>query len=93
MINLFKQEEKPELLCAVKPRIMEMELCILKGLNWDLRQVTALCFAPCFALKFGSTHGFNRRTINEIIIHSQQSKLDGFVYNYALSGNKKNNIS
>ncbi|GMN63014.1 hypothetical protein TIFTF001_032100 [Ficus carica] len=50
---------------------LTMELHIVRALDWNLRSVTALCFVPYFTPYFDSTYGFRRRTINEIIIQSQ----------------------
>ncbi|XP_062080735.1 uncharacterized protein LOC133785523 [Humulus lupulus] len=67
--------DKPELEILKVEKFMAMESNILDGLNCDLRVVTALCFVPYFVPKFGSTDGFSYRTINEIIINSQESNL------------------
>ncbi|EXC12076.1 Putative cyclin-D6-1 [Morus notabilis] len=57
---------------AVMPwEFLTMELSIVKGLDWHLRSVTALSFVRFFTPVFDSTYGFRHRTINEIIIQSQ----------------------
>ena len=84
MINFSKKEEKPGLQLARPDLFREMERHIHKGFNLDLPVVTALCFVPYYAPRFGPIDGFNRRTINEIIIQSHESKFDSFVLYYSL---------
>ena len=79
-INLSKQAAKAHLLCITPHHLQRGELKILEALNWDMRVVTAFCFVPYYTPKFSPTDGFNRRTINEIIIQSQQSKFGSFSY-------------
>ncbi|XP_062079652.1 uncharacterized protein LOC133784228 isoform X2 [Humulus lupulus] len=68
------QAEKPKLRDITLEQFMEVEFHILQGLNWDLRVITAICFVPFYAASmFGSTNGFHKRTVHDIIINSHQS--------------------
>ncbi|EXC12071.1 Putative cyclin-D6-1 [Morus notabilis] len=57
---------------VTEDQYMRMELCILKGLDWNLCVVTAFSFIPYLERKFNLFNRFRRRTINEIIIQSQK---------------------
>ncbi|EXC05017.1 Putative cyclin-D6-1 [Morus notabilis] len=67
--------QNPELRAVMPWEFLTMELHIVKGLDWRMCSVTALCFVQFFAPYFESTYGFRRRTINEIIIQSQNDYL------------------
>lgn len=78
--NFFKQKNQPDLKNVTNEQFFNMELHILKELDWNMLAETALSLVPHCASTFCLTYRFNCRTINEIIIQSQDSKIDDFCF-------------
>lgn len=55
--------------------MLKMELQILRGLKWQMRAVTPICLVRFFVEMIPIGKGIERRTLNEIIIQTQDSKI------------------
>ncbi|GAY52536.1 hypothetical protein CUMW_142590 [Citrus unshiu] len=56
-----------------KDLMLKMELQILRGLKWQMRAVTPICLVRFFVEMIPIGKGIERRTLNEIIIQTQDN--------------------
>lgn len=64
--------------------IVKGELFILNGLQWEMCSITPFCFVDYYYPNFEVFGGFKRQSINEIIIQSQEGKLDRITKNMCI---------